>query len=139
MNHETHNGRSIADILVDTREELKEFLGTRISLLRAELREKARVLKTSAPLALIGLLLLSTAYLLFTGALVGLVLAFLSGNPFRWAIALAAVGLLWTVGGGLAAYMALRRLRTCEFAPKRTIGVLKQDGLWIQSEVRSRG
>jgi uncharacterized membrane protein YqjE len=138
MNQEMYNVRTFSDILGDTKEEFKEFVDTRIALLRAEMREKVKMLKMAAPLAAVGILFLFTAYLLFTLALVGLVLAFLQGNPFRWAIAFAAVAVLWTIVGGIAAYVARRKFEPKELIPQRTIGVLKQDRMWIQSEVKNQ-
>ena len=138
MNHEIHNGRTFGDIIGDTREELKEFVDTRITLLKAEMSEKMKMLKMAAPLAAIGILFLLTAYLLLSVALVGLVVAFFQGNPYRWAIAFAAVGVLWAIVGGIAAYFAMREFEPKELMPKRTIGVLKQDKIWIQSEVKSQ-
>lgn len=132
------NGRTFGDILGDTKDELKDFLDTRIALLKAEMTEKVKMLKVAAPLAAVGILFLFTAYLLFSVALVGLVVAFLQGNPYRWAIAFAAVAVLWTIVGGIAAYFAKREFEPKELMPKRTIDVLKKDKMWIQSEVKNQ-
>jgi len=137
MNHDMNNGRTIASILAETKDDLKQFFETRISLLRAELSEKLKVITRTAPLAAIALVLLGTAYLLFTLAL-GLVLALLPGNPFRWCFAFLAVAVLWTIFGGAAAWMAKRRFALMQLVPTRTIGVLKDDGLWIQAEVKNQ-
>ncbi len=138
MNHDTQNGRTIAAILADTRDELKQFIETRIALLRTELREKFAKIKRAAPLAAVAVLLLGTAYLLFTLALVGLVLALLPANPFRWCLAFLAVAVLWSILGIIAVSLAKRRLALKELMPNRTIGVLKSDGVWIQSEVKNQ-
>lgn len=132
MNHDVDNGRTIASILAETRDDLKQFLETRISLLRAELREKVNLLKSAAPLAAVALVLMGTAYLLFTFAVVGLVLAFLPANPFRWCFAFLAVAVLWTIFGAVAGIAAKRRFAKVQLAPNKTIGVLKDDGVWIQ-------
>lgn len=138
MHPEVHNGRSFGDILGDTKQELKDFFDTRITLLKAEMNEKLKMLKVAAPLAVVGILFLLTAYLLFSVALVGLVVAFLQGNPYRWAIAFAAIGVLWSVVGGIAGYFAMREFEPKELMPKRTIDVLKKDKMWIQSEVKNQ-
>lgn len=138
MNHQMHHDRTFGDIFADTKQELKDFVETRITMLRMEMRDKAKMLKAAAPLAVVGIAMLATAYLLFTLALVGVVVAFLPGNPFRWAIGFAAVGVLWAILGGVMAYFAKREFESRELMPKKTIGVLKQDGLWIQSEVRTQ-
>jgi uncharacterized membrane protein YqjE len=138
MNHDPQNGRTISAILADTRDELKQFIETRIALLRTELREKFAKIKRAAPLAAAAVLLLGTAYLLFTLALVGLVLALLPANPFRWCLAFLAVAVLWSILGIIAVSLARRRLALRELMPNRTIGVLKSDGVWIQSEVKNQ-
>jgi uncharacterized membrane protein YqjE len=138
MNHDLGNGKSFVSILAETRDDLKQFVETRITLFRAELREKVKVITRTAPLALLALVLLTTAYLMFTLAVVGLVLALLPPNPFRWCLAFLAVAMLWTIAGGIAAYMTKRRFALKELVPNRTIGVLKEDGVWIQSEVKNQ-
>ena len=138
MNHDASNGRTFTSILAETRDDLKQFLETRISLLRAELHEKVKVIVRTAPLAAVALVLLGTAYLLFTWALVGLVIALLPATPFRWCLAFLTVALLWTLVGGIAASMAKRRFALKELVPNRTIEVLKDDGVWIESEVKNQ-
>lgn len=133
-----HNGRNIAEVLTDIKEELKEFVQTRVAMLKAEVQEKVQTIKTAAPLAVVALVLLGTAYLLFTLALVGLVMAFLPDNPFRWCIAFAAIAVLWTIIGGIAAYFAKRELELKGLLPKRTIEVLKGDKVWVQAEVKNQ-
>jgi hypothetical protein len=45
---------------------------------------------------------------------------------------------LWAIAGGIAAFMAMRRFALKELVPNRTIEVLKNDGLWIQAEVKTQ-
>jgi uncharacterized membrane protein YqjE len=134
----SQNEKSVAAVLSETKEEMKQFLETRIALLKTEVREKLTMLKMAAPLAVVGLLLLATAYLLFTICLVALVFAFLPDNPYRWCLAFLAVAVLWTILGGIAAYFAKREFELKGLLPKKTIGVLKDDKVWIQSEVKNR-
>jgi uncharacterized membrane protein YqjE len=136
MNQPGNNGRSIAEVLAETKKEFKQFVETRIAMLKTELREKLKTLKVAAPLAAIGLVLLGTAYLLFTLSLVGLVFAFLPENAFRWCLACLAVALLWSILGGVAAYFAKREFELKGLMPNHTIRVLKGDKMWIQSEVK---
>ena len=132
------NGRTVGSILSDTKDELKEFLETRITMLRTELGEKMAMLKSAAPLAIVGILFLVTAYMLFTLGLVGAIVAFLPQNPYRWCIAFFAIAVLWGLIGGICTYMAVREFQVKELLPKRTMQVLKEDKVWLQSEVRSR-
>jgi uncharacterized membrane protein YqjE len=136
--YETANGRNFASLLAEIKDEIRDFLQTRISMLTTELREKTRNLKTAAILALGGALLLSTAYLLITLALAGLVVAAFPNSPYRWFFAFLIVGVLWMIFGGIAAYFAKRELEVRGLLPKRTIEVLKGDKIWVETEVRGQ-
>ena len=138
MHSDISNGRSLAAIITEMKEELKDLVKTRIEMFRAELQEKLKMLKIAAPLAGLGALLLGTAYLLFTMALVGLVVAFFRDNPYRWFFAFAAVAVLWTLLGGIAAYFAKREFELKGLMPRKTIEVLKEDKLWIQAEAKNQ-
>ena len=131
-----NNGKSVAALFAEMKQELQDFVQTRVTMFKVELQEKVRVIKAAAPLAVIGAMLLLTAYLLFTLALVSLVFAFLPDNVYRWCIAFAAIGVLWLILGGIAAYMAKRELEVKGLLPKRTVEVLKEDKMWIQAEVK---
>jgi uncharacterized membrane protein YqjE len=138
MNHDIPNGKNLTTLLSEMKEELQEFAQTRIAMLRTELREKLQTLKTAAPLGAAAILLLTTAYFLFTFALVGLIAAALADNRYRWFIAFLGIAVLWTLLGGLAAYLAKRELEVKGLMPKRTIEVLKGDKMWVQSEVKNQ-
>lgn len=134
----TTNGRNIASLLAEIKDEIRDFLQTRIAIFKTELREKSQNLKTAAILAVSGLLFLTTAYMLLTLALVGLVAAAFSTSAYRWFFAFLAVGILWSIVGGIAAYFAKRELELKGLLPKRTIEVLKGDKVWVQTEVKSQ-
>ncbi|HEV2398408.1 MAG TPA: phage holin family protein [Candidatus Sulfotelmatobacter sp.] len=134
----TTNGRNIASLLAEIKDEIRDFLQTRIAILKTELKEKSQNLKTAAILAVSGLLLLTTAYMLLTLALVGLVVAAFPTSAYRWFFAFLAVGILWSILGGIAAYFAKRELELKGLLPKRTIEVLKGDKVWVQTEVKSQ-
>jgi len=138
MPNDTSNGRSLAAIVTEMKEELKDLVQTRIEMFRTELQEKLKTLKIAAPLAGLGALVLGTAYLLFTMALVGLVVAFFRDNPYRWFFAFAAVAVLWTLLGGIAAYFAKREFELKGLMPRKTIEVLREDKLWIQAEAKNQ-
>jgi uncharacterized membrane protein YqjE len=138
MNTEVKNGRSLAGTLAEMKIELLDFLDTRIELLKTELQEKGKILKAAAPLGALGLLLLATAYLLFTLALVSLVVVAFQENPYRWFFAFVIVAFAWAVFGGIALYFAKRELEMKTLLPQRTIDVLKGDKIWIQAEVKNQ-
>jgi len=138
MHSEMNNGRPLGAIISDMKEELKDFVQTRLEMLKVELQEKVKSLKVAAPLAAIGIVLLSTAYLLFTLALVAVVTVFFQSNPYRWFFGFAAVGIIWTILGVVAAYFAKREFELKSLLPERTVKVLKGDKVWIQAEAKNQ-
>ena len=139
MNHETAtNGRNLASLLAEIKDEIRDFLQTRFTMLKAELQEKSKNLKTAAILAVSAILVLSTAYMLLTLALVALIMAAFPASAYRWFFAFLAVGVFWSIFGAIAAYFAKRELELRGILPKRTIEVLKGDKVWVQTEVKSQ-
>ena len=138
MHSDANNGRSVGEIMAEMKRELKEFVLTRFEMFKTETREKIKTLKIAAPLAALGALLLGTAYLLFTIALVGLVAVFVRNSPYQWFLAFAIVAVLWTLLGAIAVYFAKREFELKSLAPKRTIEILKGDKQWIQAEAKNQ-
>jgi uncharacterized membrane protein YqjE len=136
-NSEVNGARSLASIVAEMKEEIRDFAETRVYMLKTELREKAAQWKIAGPLAGIGIVLVGTAYLLFTAAAVSLV-AVLIGDAFRWVLALIAVGVLWAIVGAMSLYAAKRRIQANRLVPEKTIEVLKADKVWLQKEARSQ-
>jgi uncharacterized membrane protein YqjE len=137
MNTEAGHARSLAEILAEAKNELKEFVETRVELLRREMNERLAVLKIAAPLAIVGALFLSTAFLLLSLALVALFAAVFTGNDYRWFFGFLIVGFLWSVTGGTAALLAKKRISKRSMVPRKTIEVLSADKAWLQNEARS--
>src|SRR5215468_9885387 len=138
-NGEIHeNGRRVADILVEMKAELVAFVQTRTTLFRTELQEKWKTLRGAIPLAVVAVLLLGTAFLLLTAALVGLVVAAFPNSLYRWFFACLIVGLFWVIVGGGSAYFAVREFQVRSMLPQRTLRILKGDKLWFETEVRNR-
>lgn len=131
------NNRSLADILSEMKNEFQEFMQTRIELLRAELEEKARLMKAALPLAAVGLLFLTMAFILFSFALVGLVVVAFEGSPYRWFFAFLIVSFLWALFGGIAAMVAQQQVRAKGMVPRKTIHVLTNDKAWLQREAKN--
>jgi uncharacterized membrane protein YqjE len=123
-------------MVAEMNSELKEFVQTRVELFKSEIQEKLKALKVAVPLAALGLLLIGTAYLLFTMAAVGLVAAFFSQNPYRWFFAFLAVAILWSLFGGAAAYFAKREFELNRLLPRKILEVLKDDTIWIRAEAK---
>jgi uncharacterized membrane protein YqjE len=126
--------RSLAAIIAELKDEIKDFVQTRVEMFKSELRETLDAWKTAVPLAAIAVLLLATAYLLLTIAVVMLIAVAFWDNPYRWFLAFLVVGALWSIGGGILGWLALREFRSKGVFPRKTIEVLKADKIWIQSE-----
>ena len=130
------NGRTLAEVLAETRDEIKDFIQTRIQLLVSEMKEKAAQSKSAAILGAIALVLGVTAFLLLTLAAVGLVAVAFWGSPYAFFWGFLIVGVFYALIAGMLAMGAARKLRS--FAQKKTIDVLKEDKIWLQSEARSQ-
>lgn len=131
-----HSEKSLAAIVAEMKEELKQFVETRIAMLKSEFHDKVAHWKLAAPLAGVALVLLSTAYLLITLSLVALASVFIGDTPYRWFFAFLGVGVLWAILGGICAYFAMREFELYRLIPQKTLDVLKGDKLWLQQEAR---
>ena len=137
MNSDVHNGRSLAAILGDMKDELQEFAHTRIELFRREVQEKISAVKAAIPGVLIGAAFLGTAFLLFSLALVSLIAVAFGDNSYKWFFALLIVGIFWSMIGALALFLAKQRVTREPMVPQKTITVLKDDKVWLQRETRN--
>ena len=78
------HGRALGEILLEIKDELLEFVETRLRLLHSEFEETLQSARSSLPLLLATVILLGTAYLLLVAALVGLVSFAFINSPSRW-------------------------------------------------------
>ena len=132
------NGRTLASVVAEIKDELKEFISTRVQMLKSELQDKVSSLKVAAPLGILALVLLGTAYLLFTLMIVAVVAVAFQGSPYQWFLAFLIVGVLWSIVGGMCALFAWREFNAQGLAPKKTMKVLKEDQVWLQTEARTQ-
>ncbi len=133
-----NDARSLSAIIGETKAEVGEFVHTRVQLLRSELQEKVATLKTGVPLAAAAIMLLGTAYVLLTLALVGLVSVAFTDNPYRWGLAFLIVGVLWSLLGAAIGYFAKREFQAESLTPRKTLDVLRGDKIWLEKEVRNQ-
>ena len=138
MHTEVHemNGRTLAGVVAELKDEVREFVNTRLAMLQSEMKEKISTWKMALPAIIVGLLLLLTAWLLLTAAIVAAIYVAFVGNPWAATIAFAIVFVAYAVIGGVAVAFGLRDLRENGVVPKRTIRVLKDDQVWIANEAR---
>jgi hypothetical protein len=130
------NGRTLAAVIAELKDEFKEFLNTRLAMLRSELKDKINAWKMALPAIVFGLVFLATCWLLLTGAIVAAVYVAFAGNPFAAAIALAIVGVAYAIIGGIAVVFGIRDIREHSLVPERTVRVLKDDQVWMSNEAR---
>lgn len=132
------NGRTLAGVVAEIKDELKEFINTRVQMLKAELQDKMSLFKVAAPLGGIALVFMGTAFLLFTLMLVALIVVAFEGSPYQWFLAFLIIGVLYSIIGGMCALFAWREFREQGLAPKKTMKVLKEDQIWLQTEARTQ-
>lgn len=128
--------KPMGEVIDDIKVELKDFVSTRIDMLKAELNEKIARIKASVPMMGAALLFALGAFFAFTFGLIAVVAAFIQSD-WRWAIGAGAVFVLYLIIGGIAGWMGYKEITTEGLAPQRTLRVLKQDQAWIQNEARS--
>ncbi len=129
--------KSLGTVLTETKEEMKEFIETRLHLLRSEVTEKLRTWKYSVPLLLLGAGLLLLGWMVLTFALVALIRAWFLPSPYAWLWAGLIVSAAYLIAGGAVGWFAYSELQATGLAPSRTLQVLKQDQIWLQNETRT--
>jgi VIT1/CCC1 family predicted Fe2+/Mn2+ transporter len=133
----TNYTRNLAEMVREIREELKQFLNTRVEMLRSEMHEILAAIRIALPLGALALILLGTGFLLLTGAAVTIVASAFAGSAYAWFYAFIIVGFVWIATGGIAGFFAFNEFRSRAIFPKRTVEVLKADKNWIESEART--
>jgi len=129
--------KSIATVLVETKDELREFIETRIAMLRAEIQEKISTWKFAVPLLAVSLAILLAAWTTLSIALMALLHTLLLPNEYAWSWAGLIVGGAYLVMGGALFFFAWGKLRSTGIAPVHTMEVLKEDQLWIRKEAKA--
>jgi putative superfamily III holin-X len=132
-----YNEKSIGTVISETKEELKDFIQTRIAILKAEIADKVRTWKYSIPLLLAAAALLLAAWITLTFTLVSLLAAVFMPSPYAWVYGSLIIGVAYLLGGVALGWFAYSELMATGIAPNRTIEVLKQDQVWIQNEART--
>jgi len=132
------NGRSVAQVLHECKEELKEFAATRLEMLRSEMKDKFANIKVALPALAVGAILLLGAFFLFTWGLVSLIALAMNGEPYAYTVAFFVVFVLYAVAGLATIAYGLKTLTAQQLTPERTLRVLKQDRIWLQSEARTQ-
>ena len=132
-----HTEKSIATILTETKEELVRFVTTRASILKAEIEEKIGRMKAVIPMAVAAVVLLLSGWIALNFALLALLHGLFMPSEYAWLWAsLIVAGLYLALGTGAAIFVR-NTLKATNWAPQRTLTVLKQDQVWLQNETRT--
>ena len=131
-------GKTLPEVVTELKEEVKEFAATRLGMLRAELKEKLQTIKLATPTLVMGFGLLVTAWMVLTGCLICLIAKAFEGTGWQWVIAFGIVGVLYAGFGAIAATFGWKALKESGVKPERTIRVLKQDQIWLQTEAKTQ-
>jgi len=132
-----HTEKSIATILSETKDELKQFVTTRVDILKAEMDEKISRIKAVIPLAVVAALFLLSAWMVFTFALIALLHGLFGASLYAWLWASLIVAAVYLMVGGIAGWLAYSEIKATSLTPTRTLKVLQQDQVWIQNEART--
>jgi uncharacterized membrane protein YqjE len=127
------NGKTLAAVVSEAKEDLIAFLDTRFQMLRSEIQEKLSALKMSVPMIVMAALLGWAGFMLLSIALVAAI-----ASAIGWGWAFLIVGVVYLLTAGTMGFIAYRELSQVGMAPKRTINVLKQDKAWLTSEARTQ-
>jgi uncharacterized membrane protein YqjE len=132
-----HTEKSIATILSETKEELKQFVTTRVNMLKAEMDEKISRVKAVIPLAVVAALFLLSGWMVLTFALIALLHTLFLPSVYAWLWASLIVTAVYLLVGGVAGWFAYSEIKATNLTPTRTLKVLQQDQVWIQNEART--
>jgi cytochrome c biogenesis factor len=131
------NGRTLAGVINEFKDEIKDFVQTRIYMLQSEFRDKFTAWKTALPLIVVALVLMGTAWLVLTAALTSILAVAFLPSPYAYFFAFLIVGVVYMFGGAVCAGFAIRELKEHGIMPQRTVKVLKEDKIWLQTEART--
>ena len=132
-----HTEKSIATILSETKDELKQFVTTRVSMLKTEMDEKISRLKAVIPLAVVAALFLVSGWMVLTFALIALLHGLFLPSVYAWLWAGLIVTAVYLLVGAIAGWLAYSEIKATNLTPTRTLKVLQQDQVWIQNEART--
>jgi uncharacterized membrane protein YqjE len=138
VHHVNNNGRSIAEIFNDFKEELKQFAQTRIEMLRSEMKEKLSAWQAAVPALVIALVMAWGAFLAFTAALIAVIALAFNARPWAYAASAGIVFVLYLIIAGIAGSYGYRAIRTAGVAPEKTMRVLQEDKVWLTTEARTQ-
>lgn len=132
-----HTDKSLGTILTETKQEIIQFVTTRVNILKAEIDEKISRLKSVLPLLAVALVLLLSGWMVLTFALIALLHGLFVPSVYAWLWAGLIVAGVYLAMGAAAGWFAYAEIKATSLTPTRTLKVLQQDQVWIQNEART--
>lgn len=132
-----HTEKSLTTIIAETKEEIKQFITTRVNMLKMEIAEKVRIWKAVVPLLFVALALLLAGWIALTFAVIALLHGLFMPSVYAWGWAALIVAVAYLVLGIATGWFVYAEIKATGLAPTRTLSVLKQDQTWIQNEART--
>ena len=126
------NGRSLAAVVAELKNDVVQSLETRYQILLAEMKEKTETWKSALPWLLVAVFLAFAGFLLLTGAAVVLVAVAVGVG---WSLLI--VGAVYLILAAISVAVVYGELKSHGIAPQRTLHVLQEDKVWLQKEARS--
>jgi len=127
------NGKTIAGVVNEAKDEFKDFLETRLQMLASEMKQKISVWRLALPMFLVAGAIGFMGFILLSFALVAAI-----AHAIGWGWAALVVGVLYSVSAGGIALLAYREIRAEGMTPVRTLQVLKMDKIWLENEARTQ-
>ena len=134
----TEHAKSVGEVVADLKEELQEFANTRLGILRSEMSRKLERIKLATPMLVVGVVMLWTAWLVLTGFLVCIIGEAFSPSRWAYAASFILVAVCYGIVGGVATTIAWKNLKETGLKPERTLRVLQQDRVWLQTEAKTQ-
>ena len=132
------NERSMASVLAEIKDEVKEFVRTRLSMLQSEMKDNIAAWKAAVPMIVGALVFGMTAWFVLTGALIAIIGHAFEPNALAYFFSLIIVGVAYLLIATIIGSFAFRELKKRGFKPERTLKVLKEDQVWLQTEARQQ-
>ena len=133
-----NGSKNLTDVVNEIKVEAKEFVSTRLQMLRMEMKEKVSALKVGIPLLIgagaCGLI----AFIVLNYALIAFLAALFAPSPYNWCFAALIVGFFYLIIAGVLYWIGMREIKAETLAPARTLRILKQDQIWLQNQARSQ-
>jgi len=122
----------------DIKGELRDFINTRLLLLRQEMKQKASAYKVGMPMLVVGLAGLVLCTIFLHVAILAILAVAFGGGAMAWFYSAIILFGVYAALGGAFAYIGMREIKQTGIVPTHTMRVLKQDQNWMQREAKTQ-